>query len=718
MSIYLSLVLLIFAIGLAVSSGLTVILFRRRKTAGAPGLFGLVLAAGIWIICDGLRQLTASPDLENVLNRLAYLGIAPVPLFWLTFAFDYSGRERLLRRLLPLLLAVSALTVALAWTNSLHHLIWRSYELTRVNGLLTMKASYGPCFWVFWVYTEACLAVGSYLLLGVSMRTFREYRGQALSVLIGVAIPWVVNIKYVLRIPPLADFDWSPISFAFSGVFLSYSVIRHRLFDLIPVAFDHVVHGMRDGVVVADALGRIVEWNPAAAGQFSLTRAGVPLGEAIPAMAGSTGAEEDSRQIAAGQQFYSVSSRTIDSSRHGGCVYVFHDITSQLATEQMLRELKEKAEAASAAKSEFLAMMTHELRTPLNAVIGTADLLGETAADEEQREGLDTIRKAGETLLSLVNDILDLSKLEALEVQLVDEVYGLRSVLADSLEMVSEAARRKTLSLEIQIASEVPDRLLGDSSRLKQILLNLLGNAVKFTERGGILLRVDCDEPETLRISVQDTGQGIAEHKLGILFQPFVQADVSRTRRHEGTGLGLVISKRLVERMGGTVMVTSVEGVGSTFLIRIPLRISTGELPLIPDALWRSTIEHAGGRSSRILLAEDNLVNQQVASKMLRKLGYQVDIANNGLDAVAAWKREKHSLVLMDCRMPEMDGFEATRAIRAEEGGDKAVIIALTADVFSDAKGRCMDAGMNDYLSKPVHWQQLANALDKWLRTE
>ncbi|MDD1761305.1 MAG: PAS domain S-box protein [Methanothrix sp.] len=387
------------------------------------------------------------------------------------------------------------------------------------------------------------------------------------------------------------------------------------------------------------------------------------------------------------------------------------EIASQHA-ETMARQ----AELANAAKSEFLANMSHEIRTPMNAVIGMTNLLLYENLNSRQKEYVETIRNSGEALLDIINNILDLSKIEGGMMELEHQPFDLQSTIKESLRLVAAAASEKGLNLTYHIDENVPSVILGDPTRLRQILINLISNAVKFTEMGGVTASVFGRKLENdnfeIHFSVKDTGIGIPKDKLDRLFQSFSQVDASTTRRYGGTGLGLAICRKLVEMMGGKIWVESEAKGGCTFHFIIQAEttdrepIESGHAASCGDPDIQGDLNH----DLRILIAEDNKVNQMVTLRMLSKLGCVADVASSGIEVLKALERRDYDLILMDVLMPEMDGLEATKAIR-ERWHDGPMIIAMTASALQGDRDKCISAGMDSYLSKPATIEDLKHAL-------
>ncbi len=512
-----------------------------------------------------------------------------------------------------------------------------------------------------------------------------------------------------------------------------------------------------DAIVMMDALGHVSYWNPAAErilGYTSSEVIGQDLhGLIVPARyrdgfnAGFLRFQQTGQGAALGKTHdleaihkdgqeipVQISLSAIETNGAWHAVGILRDTTERKFADEALRqatarasEQAAKAELANQAKSEFLANMSHEIRTPMNGVIGMTEQLLDSALTSQQRHCAEVIRDSSEALLNLINGILDLSKVEAgkLDLEVLD--FDISAVFNHLTRIFAQQARNKGLEFITTIDPDVPRALRGDPGRLRQVLVNLAGNAVKFTATGVVTVRVGLADAALgaigLRFVVSDTGIGIAADKQALLFEKFSQADVSTTRHYGGSGLGLAISKQLVQLMGGDIGVESTEGHGTSFWFTLPLAQSLSLTQLNPNPLQPTAPAIGklptwqGLRALLALLAEDNIINQKVAVGFLQKLGLRVDVVGNGSDACQALTSEVYDVVFMDLQMPVMDGLDATRLLRSSQAtiNPGLPVIAMTANAMVGARQQCLEAGMNDYITKPVTTRSLAHVLEKWM---
>jgi PAS domain S-box-containing protein len=534
-----------------------------------------------------------------------------------------------------------------------------------------------------------------------------------------------------------------------------------------------IVATAAEGILTLDEQGHVESFNAAAAQIFGY-RPDEVIGQdasvLLPAPAGEPFVDHLARSLRAGDS--PLLAREVEGRRKDGSRFpldlavsevqvdgrrlftaIVRDITERKRAKEELQKAKDAAEAASRAKSEFLANMSHEIRTPMNGILGMTELALDTNLTPEQRDYLKLVKDSADSLLTVINDILDFSKIEAGKLDLDGSAFALRDSLGETLKTLAQRARHKGLALACRIAPDVPDVVVGDPGRLRQIVVNLVGNAIKFTERGEVVVEVsvvrgqgsgvreegvvsdqwsvvskDKDSGSslttdhwpltppssltTLHFAVRDTGIGIPPEKQQVIFNAFEQADGSTARRYGGTGLGLAIASRLAALMEGRIWVESQVGRGSTF--HFTVRLGLQQVAAARPAPLPPRPSEAALRPLRVLLAEDNALNQMLVVRLLEKRGHQVVVAGNGHEALAALERQPVDVVLMDVQMPEMGGFEATAAIRAREkaAGGHVPIIAMTAHAMKGDRERCLEAGMDQYVAKPIQVQELIDVLE------
>ncbi len=864
---------LLLVIGAAMAVLAFNLIWKRRMPEVRPlGL--LMLATAVWSVMYAMELVSADVQTKLLWAKLKYIGIVMLPTSGFLFTVRYTRRDRWLRP--PYMIALVIGTVApllFILTNDVHQLFWSYEGLGEGEAFSALHTSAAIGFWVYTTYARLLILLSVVLFFATFVRLRGIHRKQAGLVILSALAPFIANFLFLAGLNPVQELDLAPFGLVLTSLLCTWAIFRYRLGDIVPIANAVIIEGMNDLVIVLDTEGRVVKLNPAAESLVSESASAVigkPAREAFPRVAEQLDIARPERMAGRelvlgegdGRRIYDAQSSPITDKRGSlmGNIIVLRDITELARRTEELSRAKEAAEAASVAKSQFLANMSHEIRTPMNGIIGMTDLLLRTSLSGKQRKYGEAVISSADSLLRVINDILDFSKIEAGKLTLDRVDFDLRTAVEDTVQFLGERAHVKGLEMACRIERDVPSLVRGDAGRLRQILTNLVGNAIKFTERGEIevhmALQGEDEERVGVQVSVTDTGVGIPQKRRASIFEPFEQADGSDTRRYGGTGLGLSISKQLVGLMGGEIGVESTEGEGSTFWFtvvfekqpeqtRTPeaaafdimgLRVlvvddnemsrrilgehlrywgcahgeaedGRGALVKLREAYAEGTpyqlvivdhdmpgmngeqlgieitndhvlggtplilltsIDHIDdtsrlrrigfaaflvkpvgqselldvimtvmGRTSerpvhagrpepvfggserrhqvRILLVEDNEVNREFAVEVLSMAGFRADVATNGREAVEACHRESYDLILMDCHMPEMDGFEATAEIRRRENGRERVpIIALTALAMRGDRERCEDAGMDDYLTKPIDSEELIAKVSRW----
>lgn len=680
-----------------------------------------------------LLELMAKTQEEAMLAiKVEYLGGAAVAIFFMMFIFNYCGRKehKLYERIL-LLCAVAV--IIMVWTGDFHTLYYREVEFVTVGAYPHVKLTYGPGFYFYMI---ACTAIPWATSVWTLIQTIREEKsskraGKLWIIIGGASFSFGVLVLYLLKVFP-EGYDPTPIAMALMFSILVFLIWNRKDFDLSRTATETVLNSLGNCMITLNERQEVLMYNDLAKRFYPDIKMFKKITEIkefpLDILEGVEVRLERDGKFYKGEQHI-----VTDNEQHiRGYTILIIDITDTYEYIRKLHEMREQAEAANQSKSNFLATMSHEIRTPMNAIVGMSELLIEESHGRKIQEYAYDIKTAALNLLAIINDILDLSKVEAGKMDLVEEEYSILDEMENTINLVKIAAEQKGLQFKVKIADNIPGKLYGDAGRIRQILINILNNAIKFTKEGYISLDVSGQYKASdlihLKIVVEDTGIGIKEEDLTLIFESFRQLDMNRNRPSEGTGLGLAITKQLVTLMDGDIQVASEYGKGTRFEIHINQRVADRttikESELRQKANGpketRATKQAFTAENYRVLLVDDNAMNRKVASAMLKMYHFRLAEADSGKAAIERVKHMKYDMILMDHMMPEMDGVEATRIIRNEcgENGQNAVIIALTANALQGAREMYLENGFDDFLSKPFDRKQLQELLEKWVLKE
>jgi PAS domain S-box-containing protein len=775
-----------FAIPLLLGANIAITLvFLAWQRIGEPGARAFMVAMGsvaLWSFAYAFEVMNSTLAGKLPWHCLIYMASSILPAFWLVFLLQQEEWPKArLRRWIGLLMIEPVLYSILTWTNDLvlpwinapHHLLWYSITVSDGPGLPLLELGRGIGFYIHTIYTYGLVILSMVIVMRLLKRESSTLSYWQVTFLVGgIFAPIVANAAHLLQLNPL-PINMTSFALITMGIAVGWFAFRFELWDIIPAAHDAIFEHMHDGVIVVNQKNLIVDLNPAAAQLLNFGEERVthfPLEAIFPQwhrLAGLQALLQERGSIAPTAFELKLSDtepRYIElivsdlrdrRQRINGRLLTMRDITRRremeaalqaerdLLTERVaertsdLREANAQLERAARLKDEFVANMSHELRTPLNTILGLSEAMQEQVyggLTPRQERALTNIEESGRHLLSVINDVLDVSKIEAGKLKLEAGPIAVDSLCQAALNFVKQSAlnREQLLMLELDPVVKI---VYGDERRLKQILVNLLNNAVKFTPIGGqIGLRVHGNAAEDLvQFTIWDTGVGIAAEDMGKLFEPFVQIDSRLSRQYEGTGLGLALVYRMTKLHGGSVTVESEVGKGSHFTVSLPWseqeqilltttkRWVTEQGHSLPTILEGEVLSSRGdqwlkatenGAPIKVFIVEDNETNIHTFTDYLQAHGYEVDGVRNGTDALIRLRETQPDLILMDIQMPGMDGLEVMQQVRKEKTLQHIPILALTALAMPGDRDRCLAAGADEYLSKPVSLQRLVDLIE------
>lgn len=662
-----------------------------------------------------------SEELREMLvaNKFGYFGKCFANTFSMMFITRYY-KVRVPKFVFPSFFLFDVIAFVLIMTSEFHSLYY-SYTKLVYNGHFYVAETGKTPF--YWLYMLVMLALMIWFE-AVCIRHWKEEKKQgrvllSISLILAGLIPFVMLLLFLAGVT--YGYDTTPLGILLSCSMIVLAVRRFGLFDTVQIAKENVVENIREGIFVIDTDYQLLYENQSGA---QLLEEGGDREKTLHLIF-----ENRDNIIQIEEKSFEVRVADImDGNMIRGYMAWIFDVTLLQKHTQQILELKEAAERAAKVKSDFLANMSHEIRTPMNAITGMTEMILRGRLDEEQKEYAYQIKNASSSLLTIINDILDFSKIESGKMEIVEDEYELMSLLDDVGSIVKTRIGEKELKYIVHINQEIPHRLYGDDNRIKQMIINLANNAVKFTEEGAVTLSVDFEKEEEqilLTVKVKDTGIGIKKEDMEKIFESFAQADSHRNRSIEGTGLGLAITKNLAELMHGTIQVRSVYNVGSEFSFTVPQRVIDWTPCASVD--YKSIRErehenypHFTASQANVLVVDDNRVNLLVAEGLMQPFQIQVTLADSGKKALQLIKEYSYDLVFMDHIMPEMDGIETTKAIRKMPGEyyQKLPIVAFSANAVNNARELLLTGGMNDFVAKPVEVGELTRALLTWLPEE
>ncbi len=701
-----------------------IVMFRGEATYGQKLLSYFMIAELVHSLGYLLELFSKTMEEAMIAVKFEYLGSSLVAIFYMMFIRHYCGSKE--RRVFERILLLMALVgVIMVWTSPMHKLFYKSIGFKVVDFNYRLVLEYGPYFYIHCLIAVVIpwVVVAWTLFDSVRKEKEKKKRKNLLIIVGGSFIAFFVFVIYTLGF--FNSYDPTPVTMATMLSIMTIFVWNRKDYDLTKAAANNVLQALNDGVITLDEHFKVISYNQTAEKVFPDIANYQTIGE-ISEFPLQVLVEEDKNEfIVDGRNYEGHINRLRDVDGDvRGYTILFTDVTDVVEHIKSINLMREKAEDANRAKSQFLANMSHEIRTPMNAIVGLSELIIEESRGRKMYDYACDIKSAALNLLGIINDILDLSKVEAGKMEMVNDDYYVQILVQDTVNMIKLAAAQKGLKVNVDLAQDMPYQLNGDEGRIRQVLINILNNAIKFTRQGSVSMRVSGaymdDESYKMCFEIQDTGIGIKEEDMEHIYESFQQLDMNINRKVEGTGLGLAITKNLVQLMDGDIQVESEYGKGTTFRITIVQKVVTKET-IKDNQITRETLKQADMRmfvceGFKVLVVDDNIINRKVVVKMMEEYGFDIHEADSGKKAIELAGENQYDMILMDHMMPEMDGIEATGIIRAESPLNRnTIVIALTANAIAGAKEMYLSNGFQDFLAKPFERVQLHELLGKWI---
>ncbi len=714
-------------IGLFLVLSSLVVMFRGESTYGQKHLIYFMIAELAHNAAYTLELMAKTKDAAFLALKIEYLCASIFAILYMMFIRYYCGLKEM--KVFERTLLIGALvTVILVWTSPMHDFYYKNIGFEKGKYAYHLVLEYGPGFFLYALVSVVIpWLVVSWSLISSYIREQDKDRKKNYSLIIaGSILEFIIFVAYVLGF--FKGYDPTPITMSYILSIMVIFIWNRKDYDLTRAAANNILNNLNDCVITLDQNLIILNFNTSAKNIFPNIETHHPIGD-VTEFPTSILFDASNNDFMLNDKHYEChinKLKDVDGDIRGYTL-LLNDVTETFEQVKNLNLMREKAEVANKAKTAFLANMSHEIRTPMNAVVGLSELIIEESRGRKMYDFACDIKSAALNLLSIINDILDISKVEAGKMELVYNEYYMQIFIQDVVSLVKVAASQKGLLMKVDLSEDIPSQLYGDEGRIRQILVNLLNNAIKFTKKGDVSFSISGnyidDDIYELKFIVEDTGIGIKKEELDNIYEAFRQVDMNINRKNEGTGLGLAITKSLVQLMDGEIVAESEYGKGTKFTVIIKQKVinknTIKEAPITREDLQKTDKRMFICNDYNVLVVDDNIINRRIVVKMLEEYGFKLDEADSGSAAIVLSNKNCYDMILMDHMMPEMDGVEATRIIRKDcILNENSIIIALTANAIEGAREMYLTNGFQDFLAKPFERIQLHDLMNKWISDE